>query len=302
MRILITPNGKAEIISLSTSPSAASTKLNFFKKQKKENLINSYNERLKSNNNKENKKKRKLNSLNTERKNILNINIKKLKESDLVNIKELYNKPLKNIKEKTYHRIKTTNQIKSISLYDLMNKNVYNDMLNQMKKENDDKEKNCNVNNFQFRNQLTVPYDIPKIIDKVKNLKIQSNQYSLIKYIKTKESFNPILVKNYSNFSDRQLEKDNQLCKIILNNRKKDNIYKRIAEKKIKLKFSNYNNNLDRMKRDILCSARIINKYNNIKTNRELIKQTYEDFKRTYWKNINIDHLPKKNILTNEFD
>ena len=170
-----------------------------------------------------------------------------------------------------------------------MNKNVYNDMLNQMKKENDDKEKNCNVNNFQFRNQLTVPYDIPKIIDKVKNLKIQSNQYSLIKYIKTKESFNPILVKNYSNFSDRQLEKDNQLCKIILNNRKKDNIYKRIAEKKIKLKFSNYNNNLDRMKRDILCSARIINKYNNIKTNRELIKQTYEDFKRTYWKNGTIE-------------
>ena len=274
MRILIIPNGKAEIISLSTSPSAASTKLNFFKKQKKENLINSYNERLKSSNNKENKKKRKLNSLNTERKNILNINIKKLKESDLVNIKELYNKPLKNIKEKTYHRIKTTNQIKSISLYDLMNKNVYNDMLNQMKKENDDKEKNCNVNNFQFRNHLSLPHDIPKIIDKVKN---------------------------YSNFSDRQLEKDNQLCKIILNNRKKDNIYKRIAEKKIKLKY-NYNNNLDRMKRDILCSARIINKYNNIKSNRELIKQNYEDFKRTYWKNLNIDHSQKKKILSNEFD
>ena len=301
MRILITPNGKAEIISLSTSPSAASTKKNFYKKQNKENLKKSYNKRSKSNN-ENNIQNIKFNSINTERNNILNINVKKPRPSILINFQEIYNKPLKNIKEKVYQRIKTTERIKSISLYDLLKKNVYNDMLNQMKKENDDKEKDCNVNNFQFRNHLSLPHDIPKIIDKVKNLKIQSNQYSLIKYIKTKESFNPILVKNYSNFSDRQLEKDNQLCKIILNNRKKDNIYKRIIEKKIKLKFSNYNNNLDRMKRDILCSARIINKYNNIKTNRELIKQTYEDFKRTYWKNINIDHLPKKNILTNEFD
>ena len=182
-----------------------------------------------------------------------------------------------------------------------MNKNVYNEMLTQMKKENDDKEKDCNVNDFKFRNHLSLPYDIPKIIDKVKNLKIQSNQYSLIKYFQTKESFNPVLVKNYSNFTERQLDKENQLCKLILNNRKKDNIYKRIAEKKLKLKY-NYNNNLDRMKRDILCSARIINKYNNIRTNRELIKQNFEDFKRTYWKNLNVDHLQKKQTLTNEFD
>ena len=46
MRILITPNGKAEIISLSTSPSAASTKKNFYKKQNKENLKKSYKEIL----------------------------------------------------------------------------------------------------------------------------------------------------------------------------------------------------------------------------------------------------------------
>ncbi len=300
MRILITPNGKAEIISLSTSPSAASTKKNFYKKQNKENLKKSYNKRSKSNN-ENNIQNIKFNSINTERNNILNINVKKPRPSILINFQEIYNKPLKNIKEKVYQRIKTTERIKSISLYDLLKKNVYNDMLNQMKKENDDKEKDCNVNNFQFRNHLSLPHDIPKIIDKVKNLKIQSNQYSLIKYIKTKESLNPVLVKNYSNFSERQLEKDNQLCKIILNNRKKENILKRIAEKKIKLKY-NYNNNLDRMKRDILCSARIINKYNNIKSNRELIKQNYEDFKRTYWKNLNIDHSQKKKILTNEYD
>ena len=299
MRILITPNGKAEIISLSTSPSAASTKINFYKNPQKDYLINSYNKRSKSNN--ENIKKKKFKSLNTEGKNILNIHVKKPRTSTLVNVQEIYNKPLKNLKEKTYHRIKTTNQIKSISLYDLMNKNVYNEMLTQMKKENDDKEKDCNVNDFKFRNHLSLPYDIPKIIDKVKNLKIQSNQYSLIKYFQTKESFNPVLVKNYSNFTERQLDKENQLCKLILNNRKKDNIYKRIAEKKLKLKY-NYNNNLDRMKRDILCSARIINKYNNIKSNRELIKQNYEDFKRTYWKNLNIDHSQKKKILTNEYD
>ena len=300
MRILITPNGKAEIISLSTSPSAASTKKNFYKKQNKENLKKSYNKRSKSNN-ENNIQNIKFNSINTERNNILNINVKKPRPSILINFQEIYNKPLKNIKEKVYQRIKTTERIKSISLYDLLKKNVYNDMLNQMKKENDDKEKDCNVNNFQFRNHLSLPHDIPKIIDKVKNLKIQSNQYSLIKYIKTKESLNPVLVKNYSNFSERQLEKDNQLCKIILNNRKKENILKRIAEKKIKLKY-NYNNNLDRMKRDILCSARIINKYNNIKSNRELIKQNYEDFKRTYWKNLNIDHSQKKKTLTNEYD
>ena len=300
MRILITPNGKAEIISLSTSPSAASTKKNFYKKQNKENLKKSYNKRSKSNN-ENNIQNIKFNSINTERNNILNINVKKPRPSILINFQEIYNKPLKNIKEKVYQRIKTTERIKSISLYDLLKKNVYNDMLNQMKKENDDKEKDCNVNNFQFRNHLSLPHDIPKIIDKVKNLKIQSNQYSLIKYIKTKESLNPVLVKNYSNFSERQLEKDNQLCKIILNNRKKEKILKRIAEKKIKLKY-NYNNNLDRMKRDILCSARIINKYNNIKSNRELIKQNYEDFKRTYWKNLNIDHSQKKKILTNEYD
>ena len=300
MRILITPNGKAEIISLSTSPSAASTKKNFYKKQNKENLKKSYNKRSKSNN-ENNIQNIKFNSINTERNNILNINVKKPRPSILINFQEIYNKPLKNIKEKVYQRIKTTERIKSISLYDLLKKNVYNDMLNQMKKENDDKEKDCNVNNFQFRNHLSLPHDIPKIIDKVKNLKIQSNQYSLIKYIKTKESLNPVLVKNYSNFSERQLEKDNQLCKIILNKRKKENILKRIAEKKIKLKY-NYNNNLDRMKRDILCSARIINKYNNIKSNRELIKQNYEDFKRTYWKNLNIDHSQKKKTLTNEYD
>ena len=81
MRILITPNGKAEIISLSTSPSAASTKINFYKNPQKDYLINSYNKRSKSNN--ENIKKKKFKSLNTEGKNILNIHVKKPRTSTL---------------------------------------------------------------------------------------------------------------------------------------------------------------------------------------------------------------------------
>ena len=290
MRILIAPNGRTEIISLSTSPSPVSTKLNFFKKRRNNNSNNSNRERRKEN---LSDKKQYINSPKTERKSLINIKVRQPRGSTLLHLQEIYEKP-NNLKETIYHRIKTSNQIRSFSLYDLMNKNAYNDLLNNMKRENDSKEKDCIVSDFRFRNHSTLPFDIPKIINKVKNLKIQSNQYNLIQYLKGKDKFNPVLVKNYSNFNEKQIEKDNKFCKVILNNKKKDLIYKRIAEKKIKLKYNDYDAYLRKMKKDIIGANEIIKKYNVIKNNKALIKQNFEDFKRTYWNNLNFEHYKKK--------
>lgn len=297
MRILITPNGRTEIISLSSSPSPISTNINFYKKRgRNNNLNNSNKEKGKINLSEKNQNKL---SPKTERKNLINIKVRQPRGSSLLHLQEIYEKP-KNLKETIYQRIKTTGQIRSFSLYDLMNKNAYNDLLNKMKKENDSKEKDCIVSDFKFRNYSTVPYDIPKIINKVKNLKIQSNQYNLIKYLKGKDNFNPLLVKNYSNFNEKQIEKDNKFCKVILNNRKKDLIYKKIAEKKIKLKYNDYDAYLRKMKKDILGANEIIKKYNVIKNNKALIKQHFEDFKRTYWNNLHFENYKRKDNWSND--
>jgi len=322
MRILVTEEGKNEIKSLSISHS---NRNNTFNNNNNRNLLR----KLKSRNNSINNNNiihSKINSYNnlTNHQNFTKISIKKPRTSTINKISRLYDEnSLKNnnnintinhtLKNKSldlnYNQIKNYSKNKSPSLYNIINKKAFNNMINQLRNDQKIIDKNETIFSFKFRNHVS-PINKKVLLNslekKCKNFKIKKENRIFIKYLNNKKEYNPIMLNNITNYSKEKIEKENKICNIILNLKGKieDKIYKKLENKK-RFEKIYCNNNFKKLGNKINDSYFLIHKYPMFEERKNKEKLIYLEklnlFKRTYWNNQHINNLHLKKVnLNNE--
>ena len=325
MRILVTEEGKNEIKSLSISYSNRNN--NFTNNNNNRNLLR----KLKSRNGTLNNNiiHSKINSYNnlTNQQNFTKISIKKPRTSTINKISRLYDENLiKNnininintinhtLKNKSLdlnnYQYKNYSKNKNPSLYNIINKKAFNNMINKLWNEQKIIDKNETIFSFKFRNNVS-PIDKKVLINslekKCKNFKIKKENRIFINYLNNKKEINPIMLNNITKYSKEKIEKENKICKIILN--LKGKIENKINDKiESKKKYDKIfcNKNIKKLGNKINDTYCLINKYPMAEERKNKEKLIYLEklntFKRTYWNNKHINNLylnKVNNIETN---
>ena len=324
MRILVTEEGKNEIKSLSIS---YSNRNNNFTNNNNRNLLR----KLKSRNGTLNNNiiHSKINSYNnlTNQQNFTKISIKKPRTSTINKISRIYDENLiKNnnninintinhtLKNKSLdlnnYQYKNYSKNKNPSLYNIINKKAFNNMINKLWNEQKIIDKNETIFSFKFRNNVS-PIDkkvlIKSLEKKCKNFKIKKENRIFINYLNNKKEINPIMLNNITKYSKEKIEKENKICKIILNLKGKieNKINDKIESKKRYDKIY-CNKNIKNLGNKINDSYCLINKYPMAEERKNKEKLIYLEklniFKRTYWNNEHINNLylnKVNNIETN---
>ena len=324
MRILVTEEGKNEIKSLSIS---YSNRNNNFNNNNNRNLLR----KLKSRNGTLNNNiiHSKINSYNnlTNQQNFTKISIKKPRTSTINKISRIYDENLiKNnnninintinhtLKNKSLdlnnYQYKNYSKNKNPSLYNIINKKAFNNMINKLWNEQKIIDKNETIFSFKFRNNVS-PIDkkvlIKSLEKKCKNFKIKKENRIFINYLNNKKEINPIMLNNITKYSKEKIEKENKICKIILNLKGKieNKINDKIESKKRYDKIF-CNKNIKKLGNKINDTYCLINKYPMAEERKNKEKLIYKEklniFKRTYWNNKHINNLylnKVNNIETN---
>ena len=322
MRILVTEEGKNEIKSLSIS---YSNRNNNFNNNNNRNLLR----KLKSRNGTLNNNiiHSKINSYNnlTNKQNFTKISIKKPRTSTINKISRIYDENLiKNnnninintinhtLKNKSLdlnnYQYKNYSKNKSPSLYNIINKKAFNNMINKLWNEQKIIDKNETIFSFKFRNNVS-PIDKKVLINslekKCKNFKIKKENRIFINYLNNKKEINPIMLNNITKYSKEKIEKENKICKIILNLKGKieNKINDKIESKKRYDKIF-CNKNIKKLGNKINDTYCLINKYPMAEERKNKEKLIYLEklniFKRTYWNNEHINNLYLKKVNNNE--
>jgi hypothetical protein len=322
MRILVTEEGKNEIKSLSIS---YSNRNNNFNNNNNRNLLR----KLKSRNGTLNNNiiHSKINSYNnlTNQQNFTKISIKKPRTSTINKISRIYDENLiKNnnninintinhtLKNKSLdlnnYQYKNYSKNKNPSLYNIINKKAFNNMINKLWNEQKIIDKNETIFSFKFRNNVS-PIDkkvlIKSLEKKCKNFKIKKENRIFINYLNNKKEINPIMLNNITKYSKEKIEKENKICKIILNLKGKieNKINNKIESKKRYDKIY-CNKNIKKLGNKINDSYCLINKYPMAEERKNKEKLIYLEklniFKRTYWNNEHINNLYLKKVNNNE--
>ena len=321
MRILVTEEGKNEIKSLSISYSNRNNNFN----NNNRNLLR----KLKSRNGTLNNNiiHSKINSYNnlTNKQNFTKISIKKPRTSTINKISRLYDENLiknnnninintinhtlknKSLDLNSYH-YKNYSKNKSPSLYNIINKKAFNNMINKLWNDQKIIDKNETIFSFKFRNHVS-PNDKKVLINslekKCKNFKIKKENRIFINYLNNKKEINPIMLNNITKYSKEKIEKENKICKIILNLKGKieNKINNKIESKKRYDKIY-CNKNIKKLGNKINDSYCLINKYPMAEERKNKEKLIYLEklniFKRTYWNNEHINNLYLKKVNNNE--
>ena len=320
MRILVTEEGKNEIKSLSISYSNRNNNFN-----NNRNLLR----KLKSRNGTLNNNiiHSKINSYNnlTNQQNFTKISIKKPRTSTINKISRIYDENLiKNNNNININTINHTLKNKSLdlnnyqyknyskninpSLYNIINKKAFNNMINKLWNEQKIIDKNETIFSFKFRNNVS-PIDKKVLINslekKCKNFKIKKENRIFINYLNNKKEINPIMLNNITKYSKEKIEKENKICKIILNLKGKieNKINNKIESKKRYDKIY-CNKNIKKLGNKINDSYCLINKYPMAEERKNKEKLIYLEklniFKRTYWNNEHINNLYLKKVNNNE--
>ena len=322
MRILVTEEGKNEIKSLSISHSNRNNTFN----NNTRNLSRKLKSRNESNN--INLIHSKINSYNnlTNQQNFTKISIKKPRTSTINKISRIYDENLiKNhnninintinhtLKNKSLdlnnYQIKNYSKNKSPSLYNIINKKAFNNMIKKLWNDQKIIDKNETIFSFKFRNHVS-PNDKKVLINslekKCKNFKIKKENKIFIKYLNDKKEINPIMLNNITNYSKEKIEKENKICDIILNLKGKiENTINKKLENKKRFDKIYCNNNFKKLGNKINDSYFLIHKYPMFEERKNKKKLIYLEklnlFKRTYWNNEHINNLYLNKInLNNE--
>ena len=322
MRILVTEEGKNEIKSLSISHSNRNNTFN----NNTRNLSRKLKSRNESNN--INLIHSKINSYNnlTNQQNFTKISIKKPRTSTINKISRIYDENLiKNhnninintinhtLKNKSLdlnnYQIKNYSKNKSPSLYNIINKKTFNNMIKKLWNDQKIIDKNETIFSFKFRNHVS-PNNKKVLINslekKCKNFKIKKENKIFIKYLNDKKEINPIMLNNITNYSKEKIEKENKICDIILNLKGKiENTINKKLENKKRFDKIYCNNNFKKLGNKINDSYFLIHKYPMFEERKNKKKLIYLEklnlFKRTYWNNEHINNLYLNKInLNNE--
>ena len=298
MRILVTEKGKKEITSLSLSPVNSRRLIN----NKSYRRINKTN----SNNKNKNYQKNKLsNNFSTSYLNLPTIQTNKipnykLKQNPMISlISRLYdtneNKFNKLSQKKGLDVQEDSDSIfhkKTLSLYNIINKDAFNNMIFKIKKEQRTKEKNTCALTFKFRESLSPLHNFEKLDKLEKNMKnyiIPNNNINFIRYIKNKKEINPIILNKIIKLDNSEIEKEDKICKIILNKTAYDNFFNEKVKEKIKNKDVEYQKDIKDIKNDMYEANTLIEKYP-IQDRFSKIREKHEDFKLKYWTKRNNNH------------
>ena len=296
MRILVTEKGKKEITSLSLSPVNSRRLIN----NKSYRRINKTN----SNNKNKNYQKNKLsNNFSTPYLNLTTIKTNKipnykLKQNPMISLigrlydsneNKFYNlsqkKDDQEDSDSIFHK-------KTLSLYNIINKDAFNNMIFKIKKEQRTKEKNTCALTFKFRESLSPLHNFEKLDKLEKNMKnyiIPNNNINFIRYIKNKKEINPIILNKIIKLDNSEIEKEDKICKIILNKTAYDNFFNEKVKEKIKNKDVEYQKDIKEIKNDMYEANTLIEKYP-IQDRFSKIREKHEDFKLKYWTKRNNNH------------
>ena len=292
MRILVTEQGKKEITSLSLSPINTRSLIN----------TKSYRRINKTNSNKKNNKLS--NNFSTPYLNLPKIQTDKiqnykLKQNPLINlISRLYdsneNKYYNLSQKKGTEEENSDNKFhkNTLSLYNIINKDAFNNMIFKIKKEQRTKEKNTCALTFKFRESLSPVNNLEKLekLEKnMKNYKIPNNNVNFIRYIKAKKEINPIILNKIIKLDNSEIEKEDKICKIILNNTAYENFFNEKVKERLKNKDVEYQKDIRKIKYDINEANSLIDKYP-IQDRFSNIREKHEDFKLKYWTKRNKSH------------
>ena len=296
MRILVTEKGKKEITSLSLSPVNSRRLIN----NKSYRRINKTN----SNNKNKNYQKNKLsNNFSTPYLNLPTIQTDKipnykLKQNPMISlISRLYDtneNKLYNLSQKKDDQEDSDSIFhkKTLSLYNIINKDAFNNMIFKIKKEQRTKEKNTCALTFKFRESLSPLHNFEKL-DKLeknmKNYKIPNNNVNFIRYIKAKKEINPIILNKIIKLDNSEIEKEDKICKIILNNTAYEKFFNEKVKERLKNKDVEYQKDIRKIKYDINEANSLIDKYP-LQNRFSNIREKHEDFKLKYWTKRNKSH------------
>jgi len=308
MRILITERGKREITSLSLSPTNSRISYNksFVKKNTNSNIKQNNNNKNnnKNNNNNNNNNNKLYNNLSSPYLKLPNIESNKiqnykLKQNPIVNLigrlyeeseEKFYNLSPK--KEKKQEDSNDKFHRKNLSLYNIINKDVLNNMIHKLKKDQRTREKNSCALTFKFRESLSPNNNLnnlDKLEKKIKKYKIPNNHINFINYIKNKKEINPIILNKITKLDNSEIEKEDKICKIILNKTAYEDFFNEKVKERIKHKDVEYIKEIKEIKNDITEANNLIEKYP-FQERFIKIKEKHEDFKLKYWTKRNKSH------------
>ena len=165
-------------------------------------------------------------------------------------------------------------------------------MVVKLKKQQRTKEKNTCALTFKFRESLSPANNLEKLVKlekNMKNYKIPNNNINFIRYIKNKKEINPIILNKIIKLDNSEIEKEDKICKIILNKTAYDNFFNEKVKEKIKNKDVEYQKDIKKIKNDIYEANTLIEKYP-FQDRFSKIREKHEDFKLKYWTKKNINH------------
>ena len=189
-----------------------------------------------------------------------------------------------------------------ITLKEIINPTAYSAMITKMRKDNQEKQRNEVFDTQHFRSLSHKRELNIKAINKIASTKnIKSDRFSLISYLNTKKNIAPITLRSISKLTEEELDHKDKICQIILYNKEKENLFKNVVEKKIKINKLAYVNNMKRVSSDMEISSKILNKYHNKGNKYEPYIELHDDIQR-HWKNGNYERFSHKHRLNNSID
>ncbi len=168
-------------------------------------------------------------------------------------------------KQKEQNNLNTLNLInkkqlnKSVSIRDIINKNAYNSILNNIEYNNEIKNKNFGINDYKLRTQRCESKEnkLNKLLEK----KINVKENELINYLKGKKEINYYFVEKLSQMNDNKLEKLNKICGQNNKENEKKKFYKLNSENLIDKKRKNFEQTIKGVDNDLNKIQKILNKF-----------------------------------------
>ena len=189
------------------------------------------------------------------------------------------------------------NRDKFLTFRDIIPLNSVRKMEKEILNDRKNKEKEYRVTENNFRTYYDPETDIQKFKNVLKNGKLSTNKSSLIKYLKEKE-FNPLLIKNLSDYDNLKISKVNKMCQIYFKNEDKDKLFNDLIKNKIKQQINGtkkeFQNCIHDLGKNINIIKEKVEKYERKVDDREKYRDQFNDFVAQYWLKRNLERLNKK--------
>ena len=180
---------------------------------------------------------------------------------------------------------------------EILNKTSYFELKNKIKKEKKINDRLSRVDENNFRTVYGEKNKLEKL-DELLNSNINSNRFTLIKYINQHENISDLFLKKISEGKQEKIIKANKICQIVFHNKEKTEILNGKIKEKIEIKknkeISDYKSYIENMANNLKDFSSIMKGYNKPILNRGKYKDIHNETVINYWKKFNVDRLMHK--------